>query len=60
MKKRTTRKSKNLKGGFYPSVYSGITAAAYLAPFAAKQAYRFWNSRKTRRSKSRRKTRKLR
>jgi hypothetical protein len=52
-KTRKTKKGKGKgqKGGFYPSIYSGISSAAYLAPFAAKQAYRFWNSRKTRKNK---------
>lgn len=55
MKKGKTRKSrKTLKGGFYPSIYSGVSSATYLAPFVAKQAYRLWNSRKSRKLKSRR------
>jgi hypothetical protein len=49
--KRKLNKCKGQKGGFYPSVYSGVTGAALLAPFAARQAYDFWNRRKTRKSK---------
>jgi hypothetical protein len=57
IKQRKTRKSKSKgkgkgqKGGFYPSVYDGVVRATLLAPFAARQAYDFWNRRKTRKSK---------
>jgi hypothetical protein len=54
--KGKSKTSKGQKGGFYPSIYSGISSAAYLAPFAARQAYDFWNRRKSRKT---RKTRKI-
>jgi hypothetical protein len=47
--KSKSKTSKVLKGGFYPSIYGGVSTAVYLAPAAAKQAYRLWNSRKFRR-----------
>ncbi len=47
--KSKSKTRKVLKGGFYPSIYGGVSTAVYLAPAAAKQAYRFWNSRKSRR-----------
>jgi hypothetical protein len=45
MKRKHIRK-KVLKGGFYPSIYSGVSTASFLAPLAARQAYRLWNSRR--------------
>lgn len=53
-KGRRLPSSKLLKGGYYPSVYSGITSAMILAPSAARQAYNLWKARrKTRKSKRR-------
>lgn len=51
MKKSRKIKIKKQKGGFYPSVFHGVTNAAMLAPLAFRQAYNFWSRRKTRRSK---------
>ena len=51
-KRRKTSKGKSLKGGFYPSVYSGITSASLLAFAAARQGYKLLKNkrRKTRKS----------
>jgi hypothetical protein len=52
--KKTRKNKKKQKGGFYPSVYSGVSSASILAVAGARQAYRLWNNtkrRKTRRSK---------
>jgi hypothetical protein len=50
-KKYRSRKQKHTqKGGFYPSVFHGVTNAAILAPLAFRQAYNFWSRRKTRRN----------
>jgi hypothetical protein len=55
---RKTRKSRKQSGGFYPSVYSGISGATMLAPLVARQAMRLYNrptlrkSRKSRKSKN--------
>ena len=54
MSKRTTRKKQRatkrpmkrltLKGGFFPSVYGGVTGASMLAPLIARQALRMYNN----------------
>lgn len=59
--KRKTRKSKQ-RGGFYPSVYAGVSGATMLTPLIARQMMRMYetNTRKTRRHSkkiNRRKTR---
>ena len=55
---RTTRKKQ--RGGFYPSVYSGITGARILAPLIARQIYMmFSNAKPKAKSKANRKTKKL-
>ena len=42
-----SRKSrKNLKGGFYPSVYGGVSGATVLAPLIARQCLRMYNTKK--------------
>ena len=51
IKTRKIKKQKKQKGGFYPSIYSGVSTALYAAPLAIKQGYRLWNSRKTRKNK---------
>jgi hypothetical protein len=48
---KSKSKAKEQKGGFYPSIYSGVSTALYAAPLAIKQGYRLWNSRKTRKNK---------
>jgi hypothetical protein len=41
-----TRKRKTVKqrGGFYPSVYGGVTGASMLAPLIARQTLRMYNN----------------
>ncbi len=61
MSKRTTRKKKAVKklrkaatlnGGFFPSVYGGVTGASMLAPLIARQALRMYNSTPNKRKTS--------
>jgi len=57
---RSTRKKQ--RGGFYPSVYSGITGARILAPLIAKQLYMMFSNAKAKpnaKAKAKRKTKKL-
>jgi hypothetical protein len=57
--KGKTRKSKQ-RGGFYPSVYAGVSGATMLTPLIARQMMRMYETRKTRRHSkkiNRRKTR---
>ena len=55
---RATRKKQ--RGGFYPSVYSGITGARILAPLIARQIYMmFSNAKPKAKPKANRKTKKL-
>ena len=55
---RATRKKQ--RGGFYPSVYSGITGARILAPLIARQIYMmFSNAKPKAKAKANRKTKKL-
>jgi hypothetical protein len=57
---RATRKKQ--RGGFYPSVYSGITGARILAPLIAKQLYMMFSNAKAKakqKAKANRKTKKL-
>ena len=59
---RATRKKQ--RGGFYPSVYSGITGARILAPLIAKQLYMMFSNAKSNakskaKAKANRKTKKL-
>ena len=49
--RQTRKQTRKQKGGFYPSVYGGVQGATLLLPVAARQAYRLWNSRKTRRTR---------
>jgi hypothetical protein len=51
--RRKTRKQRQ-KGGFYPSVYSGVAGATMLTPLVARQVMRMYetNTRKTRKRKS--------
>ena len=60
-KNRSRRKSRVYKGkgGFYPSVFGGISGATILTPLAVRQAYRLWNNSGTAR-KTRKRTRKIR
>lgn len=37
-------KRPTLKGGFFPSVYGGVTGASMLAPLIARQALRMYNN----------------
>lgn len=57
---RKQRKQRQ-QGGFYPSVYGGVSGAKMLAPLIARQMLRMYESSKTRKHKSkklsRRKTR---
>jgi hypothetical protein len=53
---RATRKKQ--RGGFYPSVYSGITGARILAPLIARQIYMMFTNAKAK-PKANRKTKKL-
>lgn len=39
------------KGGFYPSVYGGVTGASMLAPLIARQTLRMYNNSFKRRSR---------
>ena len=56
-KKQTKQiKHKAQKGGFYPSVYGGITSATILLPMLVRQLiYMYTNPSKTRKTKSKRK-----
>ena len=38
------RKTLKQKGGFYPSVYGGVTGASMLAPLIARQTLRMYNN----------------
>ncbi len=54
MKARKTRKvstKQKQKGGFYPSVYGGVTTASLLFFAAARQAYRLMKNGKTMKKK---------
>ena len=56
-KKQTKQtKHKAQRGGFYPSVYGGITTATILLPMLVRQLiYMYTNPSKTRKTKSKRK-----
>lgn len=57
----STRKNKTRKvqsGGFYPSVYGGITGASMLAPLIARQTLRMYNNAPTKRMRKTRRHRK--
>jgi len=45
------RKTRKLKGGFYPSIYGGVTGASMLAPLVARQCLRMYNNTPTRKRK---------
>ena len=49
-----SRRSRKQRGGFYPSVYGGISGAKMLTPLIARQMMRMYetNTRKTRKRKS--------
>jgi hypothetical protein len=47
------RKTRKQKGGFSPMIFGNIESARVLLPLVARQAYRLWNSRKTRKRRSR-------
>jgi hypothetical protein len=47
-------------GGFYPSVYSGISGASMLAPLIARQTLRMYNSSTKKRTKSKKQKKTLR
>lgn len=54
IKKKKTRKIKRKqtqKGGFYPSVYGGVSSASLLAVAGIRQAYRLWSNRKQRKTR---------
>ena len=53
--KRATRKHP-LKGGYFPSVYGGITGASMLAPLIARQALRMYNNTSVKRRRHPKKT----
>lgn len=55
---RSRRQKQRQNGGFYPSVYSGISGATMLAPLVARQAMRLYNRPTPRKSKKTRKSRK--
>jgi len=64
-KQRHTRKEKGtrkypLKGGYFPSVYGGITGASMLAPLVARQALRMYNNTPRRHTKKTLRKKKLR
>jgi hypothetical protein len=51
-KRRQTRKRvKKVKGGFYPSVYGGVTLASYITPLALRQGIQLIRNNKTRKQK---------
>jgi hypothetical protein len=52
-KKKPNRKTLKQKGGFYPSVYGGVTGASMLAPLIARQSLRMYNSSFKRRAHKR-------
>lgn len=55
-RKLFSKKTRKQKGGFYPSVYGGITGAKMLTPLIARQMLRMYetSNRKTRRRKNKR------
>jgi hypothetical protein len=53
-----TRKTRKLKGGFYPSVYGGVSGATVLAPLIARQCLRMYNTKRNRKHVSKRKNKK--
>lgn len=60
-----TRRVRRQGGGFYPSVYGGVTGASMLAPLVARQTLRLYNdtalykkSRKAKKSKKSKKSKK--
>lgn len=60
-----TRRVRRQGGGFYPSVYGGVTGASMLAPLVARQTLRLYNdtalyrkARKSRKSKKSKKAKK--
>ena len=63
MAKRATRrntkrhtKRHTLKGGYFPSVYGGVTGASMLAPLIARQALRMYNNTSVKRRRHTKKT----
>lgn len=42
-KRKQKRKTLKQRGGFYPSVYGGVTGASMLAPLIARQTLRMYN-----------------
>ena len=53
--RRHTRKH-TLKGGYFPSVYGGVTGASMLAPLIARQALRMYNNTSVKRRRHTKKT----
>lgn len=51
--KRQKRKTFQ-KGGFYPSVYGGVTGASMLAPLIARQTLRMYDSSLKRQTRKKR------
>ena len=50
-----SRKRKTFqKGGFYPSVYGGVTGASMLAPLIARQSLRMYDSSLKRQTRKKR------
>ena len=45
------RRTRKLKGGFYPSIYGGVTGATVLAPLIARQCLRMYNNAPTKRNR---------
>jgi hypothetical protein len=53
---RKTIKRHTLKGGYFPSVYGGVTGASMLAPLIARQALRMYNNTSVKRRRHTKKT----
>ena len=55
-KRKSTRRNKSKKGGFYPSVMGGVVSSGkLLIPVALRQGYNLLNNSKTRKRKTLRK-----
>ena len=52
--RKKTRKTLKQKGGFYPSVYGGVTGASMLAPLIARQSLRMYDNSFKRRTHKKR------
>jgi hypothetical protein len=54
-RKTKTKTKRKQKGGFYPSVYGGVSTASLLAVAGIRQGYRLWSNRKQRKTRRQRK-----